>query len=101
VYCRVTALIDWANRVTECKLMSNYNFYFGHPVVQLMFIKLTCLHDIRGVRGRRVRRRRKLLDELKKGEERILSFEEETPDRTMWIARFGRGFRPVVRQTAN
>ena len=72
VYCRVTALIEWVNRVTECNLISNYNIYFGHPVFNLMFIILTCLHDIREVRGRR---RRKLLDDLKKGEERIFSLE--------------------------
>jgi hypothetical protein len=44
------------------------------------------------------RRRRKLLDNLK--ERRGYShLKEEALDRTMWRARFGRGFRPVVRQT--
>ena len=48
--------------------------------------------------GRRVRRRRKLLDELK--ERRGYShLKEEALDRTMWRAGFGRGFGPVVRQT--
>jgi hypothetical protein len=48
--------------------------------------------------GRRGRRRRKLLDELK--ERRGYSYlKEEALDRTMWRARFGRGFGPVVRQT--
>ena len=47
--------------------------------------------------GRRGRRR-KLLDDLK--ERRGYSYlKEEAPDRTMWRARFGRGFGPVVRQT--
>ena len=51
------------------------------------------------VTGRRGRRRRKLLDDLK--ERRGYSqLKEETLDRTMWRARFGRGFGPVVRQTA-
>ena len=51
------------------------------------------------VTGRRVRRRRKLLDDLK--ERRGYShFKEEALDRTMWRAGFGRGFGPVVRQTA-
>ena len=51
------------------------------------------------VRGRRGRRRRKLLDDLK--ERRGYShWKEEALDRTMWTARFGRGFGPVVRQTA-
>ena len=50
------------------------------------------------VTGRRGRRRRKLLDDLK--ERRGYShLKEETLDRTMWRARFGRGFGPVVRQT--
>jgi hypothetical protein len=50
------------------------------------------------VTGRRGRRRRKLLDDLK--EWRGYSYlKEEALDRTMWRARFGRGFGPVVRQT--
>jgi hypothetical protein len=51
------------------------------------------------VTGRRGRRLRKLLDDLK--ERRGYShLKEEALDRTMWRARFGRGFGPVVRQTA-
>ena len=50
------------------------------------------------VTGRRGRRRRKLLDDLK--ERRGYSHsKEEALDRTMWRDRFGRGFGPVVRQT--
>jgi hypothetical protein len=50
------------------------------------------------VTGRRGRRRRKLLDDLT--ERRGYShLKEEALDCTMWKARFGRGFRPVVRQT--
>jgi hypothetical protein len=49
------------------------------------------------VTGRQGRRRRKLLDDLK--ERRGYShLKEEALDRTMWTARFGRGFGPVVRQ---
>ena len=49
--------------------------------------------------GRRGRRRRKLLDDLK--ERRGYShLKEEVLDRTMWRAGFGRGFGPVERQTA-
>jgi len=52
-----------------------------------------------GVTGRRGKRRRKLLDDLK--ERRGYSLlKEESLDRTMWRAGFGRGFGPVVRQTA-
>ena len=50
------------------------------------------------VTGRQGRRRRKLLDDLK--ERRGYShLKEEALDRTMWRARFGRDFGPVVRQT--
>ena len=50
------------------------------------------------VTGRQGRRHRKLLDNLK--ERRGYShLKEEALDRTMWRARFGRGFGPVVRQT--
>jgi hypothetical protein len=67
------------------------------------------------VTGRRGRRHRKLLDDLKKGG--YIHLEKEALDRTMWRAGFGRsfgrsfgrgfgrsfrrGFGPVVRQTAN
>jgi hypothetical protein len=48
---------------------------------------------------RQGKRRRKLLDDLK--ERRGYSYQkEEALDRTMWRTRFGRGFGPVVRQTA-
>jgi len=49
------------------------------------------------VTGRQGRRCRKLLDDLK---ERggYSHLKEEALDRTMWRARFGRGFGPVVRQ---
>jgi hypothetical protein len=51
------------------------------------------------VTGRRGRRRRKLLDDLK--EKRGYShLKEEALVRTMWRTRFGRGFGPVIRQTA-
>jgi len=51
------------------------------------------------VTGRRGRKRRMLLDNLK--ERRGYSqLKEEVLDRAMWRARFGTGFGPVVRQTA-
>jgi len=49
------------------------------------------------VTGRRGRKRGKLLDDLK--ERRGYShLKEEALDRTVWRARFGRGFGPFVRQ---
>jgi hypothetical protein len=50
------------------------------------------------VTGRRGRRRKKLLDDLKERTE-YSHLNEEALDRTMWRDRFGRGFGPVVRQT--
>ena len=50
------------------------------------------------VTGRRGRRCRKLLNDLKENS-RYCHLREEALDRTMWRARFGRGFGPVVRQT--
>ena len=51
------------------------------------------------VTGRQGRRLRKLLDDLKE-RRGYFNLKEEALDRTMWRARFGRGFGPVVRQTA-
>ena len=48
--------------------------------------------------GRQGRRRMKLLDDLKEGKG-YSHLREEALDRTMWRARFGRGFGTVVRQT--
>jgi hypothetical protein len=51
------------------------------------------------VTARQGRKHRKPLDDLK--ERRGYShLKEEALDRTMWRARFGRSFGPVVRQTA-
>jgi hypothetical protein len=50
------------------------------------------------VTGRWGRKRRKLLHELK-GRRGYSNLNEEALDRTMWTARFGRSFGPVVRQT--
>ena len=48
--------------------------------------------------GRRGRRRRKLLDDIKE-RRGYCHLKEEALDRTMWRAGFRRGFRPIVRQT--
>jgi hypothetical protein len=51
------------------------------------------------MKERRGRRRKQLLDDLK--EKRIYwKLKEEALDRTLWRTRFGRGYGPVVRQTA-
>jgi hypothetical protein len=48
---------------------------------------------------RRGRRRKQLLDDLKE-KRRYWTLKEEALDRTVWRTRFGRGYGPVVRQTA-
>jgi hypothetical protein len=50
------------------------------------------------VTRRQGRRHRKLSDDLKK-RRGYSHLKEEVLDRTMWRARFGRSFGPVVRQT--
>jgi hypothetical protein len=52
--------------------------------------------EVTGIQGRR---RRKLLDDLKE-RRGYCHLKEKSLDRTMWRAGFGRGFGPVVRQTA-
>jgi hypothetical protein len=73
----------------------------GHILRRNCILQRVIERKIQGkieVTGRHGRRRRKLLDDLK---ERIgySHLKEESLDRTMWRARFGGGFGPVVRQT--
>jgi hypothetical protein len=49
--------------------------------------------------GRRERRRKQLLDDIKE-KRRYWKLKEVALDRTVWRTRFGRGYGPVVRQTA-
>jgi hypothetical protein len=48
--------------------------------------------------GRRGRRRKQLLDDLKE-KRRYWKLKDEALDRTQWRTRFGRGYGLVVRQT--
>jgi hypothetical protein len=76
--------------------------WIGHILCRKCLILQVIELKIKGgieVRARRGRRRRKLLDDLK--ERRGYShLNDEALDRTVWRARFGRRFGPVVRQTA-
>ena len=76
--------------------------WIGHILRRNCLLQRVIEGKIKGgieVTGKRGRRRRKLLDDLK--ERRGYShLKEEALDRTMWRAHFGRGFGPVVRQTA-
>jgi hypothetical protein len=73
----------------------------GHILRRNCLLQRVIEEKIKGgveVTGRRGGRRKKLLDDLK--ERRGYShLKEETLDRTVWRARFGRGFGLVVRQT--
>jgi len=81
-----------------CKRKANW---IGHILRRNCLLQRVIEGKIQGgieVTGRRGRRRGKQLDDLK--ERRGYSHsKEEALDRTMWRARFGRGFGPVVRQT--
>ena len=76
--------------------------WIGHILRRNCLLKQVIEGKIKGemdVTRRRGRRRKKLLDDLK--DRRGYShLKEETLYRTMWRNRFGRGFGPVVRQTA-
>jgi hypothetical protein len=81
-----------------CKRKANW---IGHILCRNCLLQRVTEGKIQGgieVTGRQGRRHRKLLDDLK--ERRGYShLKEEALDCTMWRARFGRGFGPVVRQT--
>ena len=72
--------------------------WIGHILRRNCLLKLVIEGKIKGEMDVG-RRRKKLLDDLK--DRRGYSHLKEEPlDRTMWRNRFGRGFGPVVRQTA-
>jgi ribosomal 50S subunit-associated protein YjgA (DUF615 family) len=75
--------------------------WIGHILRRNCLLQRVTERKIQGgieVIGRQGRRSTKLLDDL---EERIgySHLKEGALDRTMWRARFGKGFGPVVRQT--
>jgi hypothetical protein len=71
--------------------------WIGHILRRNCLLK----HVIEGrieMTGRRGRRRKQLLDDLKE-KTRYWKLKEEALDRTLWRTRFGGGYGPVVRQT--
>ena len=78
-------------------------YWIGHILRRNGLLQRVTEGKIQGgieVTGRQGRRRTKLLDDLR--ERRGYShLKEEALDRTMWRARFGIGFAPVVRKTIN
>ena len=75
--------------------------WIGHILGRNCLLQRVIEGKIKGeieVTGRRGRRHRKLLEDLK--ERRGYShLKEEALDGTIWTARFGRGFGPVLRQS--
>jgi len=92
---------DLLLKVKEHEISKRKANWVGHILCRNCLLQRFIKGKIKGgieVTGRRGRRRRKLLDDLQ--ERRGYShLKEEALDRTMWRARFGRGFGPVVRQT--
>jgi len=75
--------------------------WIGHILCRNCLLQRVIEGEIKGgieVTGRRGRRRRKLLDDLKE-RRRYSHLKEGDLDCTMWRAGFGKGFGPVVRQT--
>ena len=75
--------------------------WIGHILRRNCLLQRVTEGKIQGgieVTGRQGRRRRKLLHDLKE-RTGYSHLKKEALDRTMWRARFGRGFGPVVRQT--
>ena len=113
--CRRMEKISWANHVRDEEVLLNVKEqrnilheiskqkanWIGHILRRNCLLQRVIEGKIKGgieVTGRRGRRRKKLLDDLK--ERRGYShLKEDALDRTKWRARFGRGFGPVVRQT--
>jgi hypothetical protein len=107
--CRRMEKISWTDhvrneevllRVKEQRNNRKAN-WTGHILRRNCLLRQVTEGKIKGgieVTGRRGRRHRKLLDVLKE-RRGYLHRKEEALDRSMWRARFGRGFGPVVRQT--
>jgi hypothetical protein len=74
--------------------------WIGHNLRRNCLLKHVIEGKLEGrieMTGRRGRRRKQLLDDLKE-RRRYCKLKEEAVDRTVWRIRFGRGYGPVVRQ---
>jgi len=89
----------WKRSVEISKRKANWIGHFLRRNCLLQRVIEGKIREGMEVTGRQGRRRKKLLDDLKK-KRGYSHLKEEALNRTMWRARFGRGFGPVVRQTA-
>ena len=116
MWCRRTMEISWTDRMRNEKVLlwvkeqKNIQHetnkkkanWIGHILRRNCLLQQVIWGKIIGgieETGRRGRRSRKILDNLKE-RRGYYHLKEEVLDRTVWRARFGRGFGPVVRQTA-
>jgi hypothetical protein len=75
--------------------------WIGHNLRRNCLLKHVIEGKLEGtteMTGRRRRRRKQLLEDLKE-RRKYWKLKEEALDRTPWRIRFGRGYGPVVRQT--
>jgi hypothetical protein len=75
--------------------------WIGHILRRSCLLKYVIEGKLQGrieMTGRRGRRHKQLLDDLKE-KRRYWKLKEESLDRTLWRTRLGRDYGPVVRQT--
>jgi hypothetical protein len=75
--------------------------WIGHILRRNCLLKHVIEGKLQGqieMMGRRERRTKQLLDDLRE-KRRYWKLKKEALDRILWRTRFGRGYRPVVRQT--
>jgi hypothetical protein len=75
--------------------------WIGHILRRNCLLKHVIEGKVEGridMTGRRGRRRKQLLEDLKE-KSRYWKLKEEALDHALWRTRFGRGYEPVVRQT--
>jgi hypothetical protein len=75
--------------------------WIGHMLRRNCLLKHVIEEKLQGriqMMGRRGRRRKQLLGDIKE-RRRYWKFKQEALDRTLWRTRIGRGYGPVVRQT--
>jgi len=97
--CNVIPISDQVNKKNICEISKRKANWIGHILRRNCLLQRVIEGKIQGgieVTGRQGRRRTKLLDDLKQ-RRGYSHLKEEALDRTMWRARFGRGFGPVVR----
>jgi hypothetical protein len=89
------------NILHTCTIKRREDNCIGHILRRNCLLKRVFEGKLEGrveMTGRRGRRRKHLLDDLRT-KRTYWKLKEEALDRTLWRTRFGRGYGPVVRQT--